>query len=609
MKTTSLLYTVLAAAGMLCATTARASMAILQLERSTDLQHWQSVPVTPTLLTPAGGILQATNDPKAVYRLRIDSDQNAGFTAAMLLSDAPAFAVDIAQQFLRDTLLEDRESQGGNPEGNWQDAILGPVCYPVYDLAVGKGKSPAYIEFKVIRRPIPLPDPAPDEPFPIRPPLAFNSEGDFGRILIALTPADFPVVEFAQSGPTHVETLLRASRANGPIKPVRFDDGFLVAEDSAGAMVGSLGNEPFQMDPAILQIAGREFDGMADDSGQRQGESPQFPASPYKSYRDLRADFLENPLFAELRRLRAEMAKPEWDLIEGKEPASIQVSLDKAQQILPNQPIQSASVQDPSVAELGFKPGTPGLWITGTQVGGTLLEVVFTDGTRQTFVLLVTSGAAKSATLNLAMSGWTAWQYWYAGNWSDQRRYNQFWKDPQMCVNGWSGCGPTAWGMLYGWWDRKGSPRCLKNTALADSPLNNDSSVLDCNRYVFNAVGPFCVNGQAATMPWNMSDGYKWGLARGAGFSISWSWGVPYLSPGSRDRAIDSIKSGRPAIVGLGFYWHYPLAYGYAERKYKILGITVSTSQYFDCNMGWGGGSSQWQNASSTWFGTHGRYW
>jgi len=89
-----------------------------------------------------------------------------------------------------------------------------------------------------------------------------------------------------------------------------------------------------------------------------------------------------------------------------------------------------------------------------------------------------------------------------------------------MCVNGWSAAA-DGWTMLYGWWTGKGSPRCLKNTALADSPLNNDSSVLDCTRYVFHAVGPFCVNGQAATMPLEYERRLQVGLARGAGFDIS----------------------------------------------------------------------------------------
>ena len=96
---------------------------------------------------------------------------------------------------------------------------------------------------------------------------------------------------------------------------------------------------------------------------------------------------------------------------------------------------------------------------------------------------------------------------------------------------------------------------------------------------------------------------------RGAGQSISWKWGLPYLSPGSVSKVADSIKNGRPSILGLGNYWHYPLAYGYKARQYKSLGIVWDTQRYFKCNMGWGGSSAEWHNANSTWFGTHARYW
>ena len=83
---------------------------------------------------------------------------------------------------------------------------------------------------------------------------------------------------------------------------------------------------------------------------------------------------------------------------------------------------------------------------------------------------------------------------------------------------------------------------------------------------------------------------------------------MPYLSPGSVGKARDSIQAGRPSIIGLGFYWHYPLAYGYKSRSYKLLGITWDTQRYFKCNMGWGGSSPEWRNGSSVWFGTNGRY-
>jgi hypothetical protein len=38
--------------------------------------------------------------------------------------------------------------------------------------------------------------------------------------------------------------------------------------------------------------------------------------------------------------------------------------------------------------------------------------------------------------------------------------------------------------------------------------------------------------------------------------------------PSNRIRT--SIKNGRPAIVGLGWLWHYALAYDYRYQEYKV---------------------------------------
>lgn len=597
----------LAGVSLLACLHLEAAVAVLELERSTDTKTWEKVALDPTRLTTTGGLLENAHDPKAFYRLRIHDDQNAGFITALPLGEAPPQAVAVAEQFIRELLLEDGESTGGDPEGGWLDVQLGPVCYPVYDPGFEDGKAPAYLEFKVVRPP--RAGPGANDKFGMSPPDISDGDCASGHILVALTRLDFPVPSFSQSGPTPVERLLRTSRTSGPIKPLRFDDGLLLGEDGRGEIAASIGNEPFYLDPKILELSGKEFEGLDNEKITREDGAPEFPARAYASYREFKADFANNPLFVQLRRLRAELAAREWDAILGKEPTAIKVPVRDRVLVLETRAVLAATVEDPAIALVTLPTSGKGVFITGQQDGGTLLDVTYDNGTTETFLLLVGSGPKQGATLNVATSGWTSWSEWYAGGWSDQRRYSQFSNDPQMCPGGASGCGPAAWAMLYGWWDRKGSPRLIKNLSLADAPLYNDESVRDCNRYVFNQVGPFCVNGQAATMPWNMELGHRWAQHRGAGRDITWSWGVPYISPGSRNRAIGSIKAGRPAIVGLGFYWHYPLAYGYKQREYRALGITWDTQRYFKCNMGWGGSDPQWHNASSTWFGTHARFW
>ncbi len=609
LKLKTIVGSCLAGAILLTCVTLNAAVAVLELERSTNAVTWEKVTLDPTLLTFSGGVIQNTHDPKAFYRLKIHDDQNAGFITAIPLGEAPEKAVEIAKQFMADFLIEDAESEGGDPEGGWADAQLGPVCYPVYDPSVDEGRTPAYIEFKVMRAPQSSAVPSPNDPFGMSPPDISDFNCDSGHLLVALTTNDFPVPGFSQSGATPVEMLLRKSRTSGPVKPVRYDDGLLVGEDANGEIVASIGNVPFSIDPSILEIAGKEYEGSDNEQGTQDDGAPEFPARGYDSYREFKADFAGNQLYRELRRLKARSAADEWNAVLGIEPESLRVPLSQRTLVLDDRRIQSATVADPQIAVVNVLTAGNGLWVTGQEQGGTLLEVTYPDGSTESFLLFVGTGRAQQSGLNAATSGWTSWKYWYAGNWSDQRRYKQYLNDPQMCTSAASGCGPAAWAMLYGWWDRKGSPRLMKNTSQADAPLQNDDSVLDCNRYLFDQVGPFCVNGQAATMPWNMKKGRYWASHRNAGRDISWKWGLPYVSPGSVSKVADSIKAGRPSILGLGYYWHYPLAYGYMGRQNKTGNIVWSTQRYFKCNMGWGGSSAQWHNANSTWFGTNARYW
>lgn len=590
---------------------ARAASVLLQFEESTDMKQWKPVPESQ--LTPAGNgaFVQTTDGTKSFYRLKIENGGIGGAVPIIPLREAPAFAVDIAQSFLKDFLVEGETKgegeEGTDPEGNWHDVQLGPVCYPVYDPSFEGGKSPAYLEFKVVKRQLPTRGDAKASALQLSPPIDDDERSEFGYILIGLHPGDSPVVQFGDVGPTPVERLLRKVRTTSAFKPIRYDEGLLVAEGTKGEVLGSLGNEPFWIDPKIIDLAGKEFEGIADRGGEKSDQAPEFKSGGYGSYEEFKKDFVNSPFFQKLRDIRTQQVKKEWETVRGIEPTVVQIKLNSEQLILRGKTIKGFELDTPNIARIQRNAAGGGLLITGVGAGSGRLDVTYGDGTSEA-ILLVIVGPNGGAVVNMASTGWTSWSYWYAGSWSDQRRYSQFSNDPQMCSSGASGCGPTAWAMLYGWWDRHGSTRTLKNPGLADSPLYNDDSVRDCCRYIFPRVGTFCVSGQAATVPWEMKNGYKWGDARGAGYSISWNWGVPYLSPGSVGKARDSIQAGRPAIIGLGFYWHYPLAYGYKSRSYKLLGITWDTQRYFKCNMGWGGSSPEWRNGSSVWFGTNGRY-
>ncbi len=340
---------------------------------------------------------------------------NAGFVTALPLDGAPAEAVELAKRFIAELLIEDAESEGGDAEGNWTDAQLGPVCYPVYDPAVDGGRTPAYIEFKVIRGSPPATTPSPNDPFGMSPPDTSDDDCDRGHLLVALTRGDFPVPSYSQSGATPVELLLRRSRTTGPVKPVRFDDGLLVGEDATGAIVASIGNAPFQIDADILKIAGQEFEGFANEQTTRDDDGPSFPTKGYASYREFKTEFASNPLYAELRRLKAQSAAEEWNAVLGIEPTSIRVPLNVRTRVLADRLIREATVADPTIAAVNVPRDQNGLLITGQKSGGTLLEVIFQDGTTESFLLYVGTVLTQGISEGAGLSGWTAWAPWRHG--------------------------------------------------------------------------------------------------------------------------------------------------------------------------------------------------
>jgi hypothetical protein len=212
---------------------------------------------------------------------------------------------------------------------------------------------------------------------------------------------------------------------------------------------------------------------------------------------------------------------------------------------------------------------------------------------------------------------WGPWNTYFAGSWADQKQYNQEWYLPGCCPSGPSGCGATAWAMFFGYWDGKGVCNLI-GPCNVTTPLQNDDTVKDCIKTVFGYTGSLCPTwlwSQTPTLPWKMYLGAYWAPHRGEGISIKISSGVPYFSWGPRNLAKHSISVMHwPAIVGTGFYSHYPLAYGYAYREYHWAWITWKTEELWLVNNGWGACTEEdcdwkWVSASSCWYGTEGYCW
>jgi hypothetical protein len=210
---------------------------------------------------------------------------------------------------------------------------------------------------------------------------------------------------------------------------------------------------------------------------------------------------------------------------------------------------------------------------------------------------------------------WSPWYYHWAGSHADQRLYNQY--AYGGCV---TGCGPTAWAMLFGWVDLKAAQLDARwryrtgfyreggsvyGNAAVIAPSYVDYGVRNMIQELRGQVNTFCLAGNGATYPWQMGDAQYYLNPRTSGRVVTdySSVGIHYDS--LRDQAIVEISSNRtPAVIGTGWLSHYPVAYGYAYR-YRTAGYWPFTyrvySRWFYVNQGWGGSGNGWVEAS-TWF-------
>jgi hypothetical protein len=176
--------------------------------------------------------------------------------------------------------------------------------------------------------------------------------------------------------------------------------------------------------------------------------------------------------------------------------------------------------------------------------------------------------------------------------------------------------------MMFLWADHQagsGNPYWAPRTGLylqnggrgadAIAPLYQDTGVDNVIQEIHNDVGTFCIFGSGATFPWNMGGAWNYLNGRtGTRFQCDWdSLGID--EDGLRDKAISSIRDRHtPAVIGIGWLSHYPLAFGYAWQQRTVQHCFIwcwndtVTDQCFYVNEGWGGGGAgDWVDAS-TWF-------
>jgi len=621
---------VLLLAGTLVVPSGFAASALLRLERApSPAGIWEEVPANTLPITEDGAFLDNNDSPTGFYRMSIE-DVSEGFPELNIpLDEVPAAAKSYAQGLL-DSM------RGMDGDNGWEGAQLGPIVFPIYDPVVGPDQ-PAYLEFKV-QFPDPRPAPGPlaartsgESPAPLvgnvlgphdDPARMVSYDGvvsfltdtwhtaapihrdiNQGFILVSLTRDDDPILDYATITVTNTERLRWLARSSA-VKVFRYGDSLLTAENQKGELVAYIGVPPTYFPDEILEYCDQEFEGYEDPQGGKHPEPLPFEGKPYNSYEEFKNDWMHSQRFQLARERRRQEASILWDIYTGAlDKKAVYVALDQQTLLFPEQQVKSFTLGDPTLASVEIP--RLGVLVTGKKIGTTTYQVLFGDGaTRDGYFAVVEKLGSPEQPLSAEQpTGWTSWTEYYAGNWDQQRRYTQEWGE--SCY---SGCGPTAWAMLYGWFDYTGA---ATNLIAGTAPLYNNDAVRDCIWYVVDRVGTYCVGDQGATNPWNMYKGYKWAEYRGHSYSVSYTWSVPcFYSSGARNKARDSIKNdGRPTIIGIGCTSaHYPVAYGYKYREYKVLGVVWDTERKFKCNMGWGGSSPQWKNGK-VWYGQRNNFW
>ena len=242
----------------------------------------------------------------------------------------------------------------------------------------------------------------------------------------------------------------------------------------------------------------------------------------------------------------------------------------------------------------------------------------------QIFLPIVNNGATNvaAAAVQAINGAWSDWNYFWAGTHGAQRLYSQMEAGSAPNTSGcWSGCGGTAWAMLFGWADNQaatGNSYWAGRHGLyrqnggkgndAVAPSTMDTGVRNMTWEIRNDVGTFCAFGSGPTTPWDMDGASDYFNGR-TGTRLSTHYNVLGISEGRlREYARDSIiDRNTPAVIGTGWLTHYPLAYGYAWRSRTVRKCFIfcwNETEYnrsFYVNQGWGGSGNGWVSAG-TWF-------
>jgi len=535
-------------------------------------------------------------------------------------------------------LLED--VRGTESASAWKEAVLASEAMPLYRPDV---LGVAYFEFQVL----------------------VNKE-PAGFIIASTGDHDFPIAHWAAEGLTLTELLVRQADGQEVAGFYKLDALSYAAEGFDGKLLSTLGQLPLLIDgqdPAWLDKPVEPTDATwvpdfqtSDDkeaerlTGTLKVEGPSKPApislKEWSSWDELKERYAQS--FATMAGSLKLQAAEEWE--------TESLVLESGEGLVLERPHELALLHPDATVKLSGEgadyvrvemvesaPGQKMAVLTaiyakaGSEIPLTV-DLYYANGQQESLPFVVLSpkdvGTVEGQSASPgdeggvywaevgALGSWSSWTNYWAGSSGDQRLYDQMSAGTSPNSSScYSGCGGTAWAMLFGWGDYQaslGNPAWSHRWGLyrqnggtgsnAVAPKYMDTGVRNMTWELRNRIGTFCFGSSGATAPWNMSgaSGY---LASRTGATLSTHYNVLGIHETRlREKARNSIRDRKvPAIIGTGWLTHYPLAYGYRWRSRIVRKCFIwcwNETEYqrqFYVNQGWGGSGNGWVSAG-TWF-------